>query len=182
MDYVSIIASGQFYLYQLFEQPHVLFIDTFNDFHFRINYSNEATKSNLTDVTVRIANYPEDFKPTDEFNSNKDLLKIQNDTYFSISTRKWFKGHVLRYNWTCDDCHNGRIRLFNHVNYLGRLRLNGADYTETWLGGLVLHDHIFRLSLNGSVGEVLLVPSQRQNEECLRTVSYGDDSLMVTGC
>ena len=103
VDYVSIIATGQFYLYRQFEQPHVIFIDTFSDFHFQINYGNGASQDNLTNVVVHIANYPEDFRPTEEFKQKRDSLKIQNDSFFTIETRKWFDGHIIRYNWTCQD-------------------------------------------------------------------------------
>lgn len=133
-------------------------------------------------MAVRIANYPEDFRPTDEFKKKKDALKIENDTYFSVDTRKWFDGHIIRYNWTCDDCHNGKVRVKNHVSLLGRLQLNGFDYTETWRGGLVLNQDVFRLGINGTIQEVISIPSQRGNEECMKTVSRGDDSLIVTGC
>jgi hypothetical protein len=104
VDYVSIIATGSFYLYRQYEQPHVIFIDTFNDFHFRINYGNGATQDNLTDVTVRIANYPEGFKPTEEFKKKEGSLKIQNNSFFSVDTRKWFDGNIIRYNSSCPDC------------------------------------------------------------------------------
>ena len=54
---------------------------------------------------------------------------------------------------------NGKVRVYNHVNYMGRQRLNGVDYTETFLGGLVLNDNLFRLGTNGSISEVILIPS-----------------------
>lgn len=100
----------------------------------------------------------------------------------TFDTSKWFTGHVLRYNHTCTDCESNKIRVQNPVSYMRRLQMKGTDYAETFRGGILLWDDLFRMHTNGSVRDVILLPDQKMDEQCLRVVSRNDDSLIITGC
>lgn len=108
VDFVSIIASGAFSVYRQFDTPMLVMEDNMDDFKFYILSQNKATSSNISLVSVKVANYPEGFTPTAEFEKVKGKLKIEEKSRLSWDTRQWFKGHILRYNYSCPDCH-GKI-------------------------------------------------------------------------
>lgn len=181
VDYVSIIASGEFYTYRVFEKPHMIIHDTFSDFTFQIGFSNPVAREMMTEVTVKIANYPEDFEPTSEFKSKNGTLKASHSSTLSLETRKWWKGHVLRYNYSCSDCKD-KVKVYDHVHTMRNITLPGRDFAETFFGGIVLWDDLIRLHSNGSVRDILHLPDAKNYETCVRVSSRGDDSLIVTGC
>jgi hypothetical protein len=149
VDFVSIIASGAFYVYKQFEIPFLVLEDGMNDYQFYLHFTNHETSQNISLVSVKVANYPEDFKPTSEFEKIRNSLKAEKGQY-TFDTRKWFTGHILRYNYSCPDCHHG-VRLVSHINTTGLLRIGGSDYAETFFGGMALWEDIFRLRINGSI-------------------------------
>jgi hypothetical protein len=100
----------------------------------------------------------------------------------TFETRKWFTGHVLHYNHSCPDCDSRKVRVLNPISYMQRLKMRGNDYAETFRGGVLLWDDLFRLHTNGSVRDVILLPDSKMDEQCLRVVSRNDDSLIITGC
>ena len=106
-----------------------------------------------------MANYPEGFNTTADFEKVRGKLKA-NRGQNGFDTRKWFKGHILRYNYSCTDCHTS-IRLISHIHYIGRINIGGRDYVETFFGGLVLWDDLFRLNYNGTVRQVFLLPDAK---------------------
>lgn len=99
----------------------------------------------------------------------------------SWDTRLWFKGNILRYNYSCVDCHQ-KIELVSHIHNSAVLNLGGSDYTETFLGGMSLWEDLFRLRMNGSVSEILLLPDPKEGERCHKVTSTYDDLLTITGC
>lgn len=180
VDFVSIIASGAFYVYKQFEIPFLVLEDGMDDYQFYLHFTNHETSQNISLVSVKVANYPEDFKPTSEFEKIRNSLKAEKGQY-TFDTRKWFTGHILRYNYSCPDCHHG-VRLVSHINTTGLLRIGGSDYAETFFGGMALWEDIFRLRINGSIYEILLLPDPKAGERCFKLTSTFDDLVTVTGC
>jgi len=180
VDFVSIIASGAFYVYKQFEDPFLVMEDGMDDYQFYLHFTNSDTSQNISLVSVKVANYPEDFKPTPEFDKIRSGLKAEKGQY-TFDTRKWFTGHILRYNYSCPNCYNG-VRLVSHINTTGLLRIGGSDYTETFFGGMSLWEDLFRLRLNGSISEILLLPDPKEGERCFKVTSTYDELVTVTGC
>lgn len=180
VDFVSIIASGAFYLYRQFEIPMMIMESDVIDFQFYLHFMNHETSQKLSLVTVNTTNYPTGFSPTPEFEKIRKGLK-SGEGQLTWDTKNWFVGHILRYEYICTDCHD-KIRLTSHIHNTGMLRIGGADYSETFFGGLALWEDLFRLNINGSIREVLLLPDAKRGERCIKTVSTPDDTLTVTGC
>ena len=61
-DYVSVTMNSIFMMFRQYEDPILVFEDSFDDYKFNVTYSNEPEHSYkyFASVEVKIANFPED--------------------------------------------------------------------------------------------------------------------------
>lgn len=166
VDFVSIAAGDEFLVYRVFEQPMLRMKTTIHDYNFLIKASNPSTMLLTDKINVSIVNFPSGFNPTTEFNDTLPTLKTVKEGNYSWQDRKWFTGHVLSYNYSCEECNDTergeqKIKLREHVDSITPLQINGNDFIETMFGGIAVHEDLVLFRHNGSVREIINMPDQK---------------------
>ena len=104
---------------------------------------------------------------TKELNKTLNNLKLDAVGNYTWDDRKWFKGNILSYNYTCDQCKDGdKVRIREHVDLIGQLPITGYDFAETLKGSVAVYKDLIKFHTNGSIHEVTLLPDQKYQESC----------------
>lgn len=126
-------------------------------------------------------NYPEGFDLTKELNKTLKNLQLDTSGNYTWNDKSWFTGHVLGYNYTCDQC-GDKVKVREHVDQTGVLHVTGFDYAETLTGGVAINEDLIKFHINGSIHEVVLLPDQKFQERCQKVASLFFSEFMVTAC
>lgn len=81
--------------------------DIFLDFKFQIEFTNPKTKLDSELLQVHTVNFPSGFVPMPELNKTLNSLKLDHHENYTWDDRKWFKGSILSYNFSCPECGEG---------------------------------------------------------------------------
>ena len=95
-----------------------------------------------------------------ELNQTLKNLKLDATGNYTWDDRKWFTGHVLSYNYTCDQC-GDKVKVREHVDQTATLHATAFDYAETIDGGVAVYEDLIKFYINGSIHEIVLLPDQK---------------------
>lgn len=109
----------------------------------------------------------------------KNKLKLESKGEYTWDPRKWFEGHVVGYNASCND---SKVTLIDQIYERGAIDVRGTDFVDSLTGGYAIAEDLVKFRYNGSVHKILLLPDQPQGEICLRLATRVDDIFAVTTC
>lgn len=107
VDFLNIMTTDNFQLYRIFESPSLAIRDSTDNITFQLSFKNQKDSYKTDSISLEAIGVAEGFKPTPELNKTLDGLELSSEGDYSWDDRKWFKGHITHYNYSCDDCHNG---------------------------------------------------------------------------
>lgn len=185
VDYLNIKTDDGFTLYKVFSEPSAIIKNVYLDYKFQLAFNNAKTSLQSDLLSVSSVNYPSGFQPTEELNKTLNSLKLDSSGNFTWDDRKWFDGHILSYNYTCNECgenETSKVHLKEHVDPMQNIHFTAYDYAETLSGGVAINDDLFRFHINGTVRDVINLPDQKLLERCNRVASTFNAALLVTAC
>lgn len=140
VDYLSIKTGDGFTVHRVFEIPQAVIENVHEDFKFQLSFKNSKSELYSYQLGITAVNNRANLTETEVLNRTLNNLKLDTSGNYTWDTHNWFEGHVLGYNFSCEECgaEHAKVHLKEHVHTMASHNFPAFDYAETITGGVAI--------------------------------------------
>lgn len=173
IDFVTVVSGSTIRVFKQYELPIVVAENIFQDYSFEIEYYNVDKENNLTQVNVRVQNWPVLVKVNDYYKdimNTRDMFYSGPNTLTEFNDEGWYSGNVVNIKANCTDC-GDKVIVKNHVHEEREVLVTAGMHEYQWGfdgGSIQQSSNLIHMKHNGQVDQIVNLPQASWTEVCFR--------------